>query len=658
MTGAAASILNQLTGSAERDIALICRQGENSERSASRNVELFAGQAQQFETLEQLASLPGFGSTGQSLVLVPYGQVREKGYQVDARESAPLWGLEVGESASLPREDFIGMVQDGDFAFQESGFDVDDEEYAAKVRDVIDTEIGSGQGANFVLHRSVLGSIEGFGPAAALTLFRRLLAAEGGAQWIFLIRCAGQYWIGASPERHVTLDPAGIVGMNPISGTLRYPQGSPELSTVLEFLSNVKESEELYMVVDEELKMMSRICQQGPWVHGPYLREMSKLAHTEYFIKGQSDLPAWQVLRESLLAPTVTGSPGENACRVIRRHESTPRGYYSGVLALVQRNDGERAQIDSAILIRTAQIAADGAVRIGVGATVVRHSDPDGEVQETRSKAAAMLAALREPMTVKIGLHPQVAELLRNRNDGVARFWIEPKPGPTAIPNRGPVLVVDHEDDFTFMLAAQLRSLGLEVVVEPGLERFAAIAPALVVLGPGPGDPRDLSDPRMQKLRDEVRFMRAAGVPFIAICLSHQALSLELGLELRALPQPNQGVQRSLDLFGQQSTVAFYNTFCVHTVLELPDGVAVHPDPAAVQVAVETANGQVHALRAANFESFQFHPESVRSVDGFPLLQAAVVRLTGLQIPIPQIEAAEPRHEEPVLVPALTGKAF
>ena len=42
------------------------------------------------------------------------------------------------------------------------------------------------------------------------------------------------------------------------------------------------------MVLDEELKMMARICDDGGRVVGPRLKEMARLAHTEYFIEGRS----------------------------------------------------------------------------------------------------------------------------------------------------------------------------------------------------------------------------------------------------------------------------------------------------------------------------------------------------------------------------------
>ncbi|WP_458867649.1 chorismate-binding protein, partial [Enterococcus faecium] len=88
------------------------------------------------------------------------------------------------------------------------------------------------------------------------------------------------------------------------------------------------------------------------------------------------------ILRETMFAPTVTGSPMQNACAVIARHESSPRGYYSGVAALfTPRADGGH-DLDAPILIRTAYLE-NGRLRVPVGATLVRHSDPFGEVSET-----------------------------------------------------------------------------------------------------------------------------------------------------------------------------------------------------------------------------------------------------------------------------------
>lgn len=186
----------------------------------------------------------------------------------------------------------------------------------------------------------------------------------------------------------------GTVVMNPISGTYRYPDAGPSAESLLAFLGDRKETEELSMVVDEELKMMCTVGDMGGVVIGPRLKEMAHLAHTEYELRGRSSLDVREVLKETMFAATVTGSPVQNACRVIERYEPGGRGYYGGALALLRQEPDGAQTLDSPILIRTADIAAGGRLRVPVGATLVRHSDPAGEVAETHAKAAGVLAAL------------------------------------------------------------------------------------------------------------------------------------------------------------------------------------------------------------------------------------------------------------------------
>ena len=248
----------------------------------------------------------------------------------------------------------------------DADFDLSDEDYAAIVKRVVGDEIGLGAGSNFVIRRTFTARLADYSIATELALFRRLLTGELGSYWTFLFHSGVGTFIGASPERHVSMID-GTVSMNPISGTYRHPPNGPAVSGLLEFLNDPKEANELYMVVDEELKMMARMCASGGQVHGPFLKEMARVTHSEYILTGRSDLDVRDVLRETLLAPTVTGSPIENAFRVITRHETTGRGYYGGVLALIGSDSAGSRTLDSAIMIRTAEIDRDGLVTEGGG---------------------------------------------------------------------------------------------------------------------------------------------------------------------------------------------------------------------------------------------------------------------------------------------------
>ncbi|GAA1003972.1 anthranilate synthase [Streptomyces sp. F-3] len=581
---------------------------------------------------DRLAELPDEG-----LALIPFRQIRERGFDV-RDDGTPLLVLTPEERHALPLAEALERLPAHRVRVEDEGFDVDDEEYAEIVRRVLREEIGAGEGANFVIRRTYRGRIPGFGRADALALFRRLLTQERGAYWTFVVHTGdrvgpggqgpgtgGRTLVGASPEVHVRMS-GGTVVMNPISGTYRYPPEGPTPGHLLDFLADGKEIEELSMVVDEELKMMCTVGDRGGVVVGPRLREMAHLAHTEYELRGRSSLDVRDVLRETMFAATVTGSPVQNACRVVERYETTGRGYYAGALALLGRDPGGGPTLDSPILIRTADIDASGRLRLSVGATLVRGSDPESEVAETHAKAAGMLTALgvrpgrprTEPRRPRLADDPRVRAALDGRRALLAPFWLRMQKRPDR--PEGHALVVDGEDTFTAMLAHVLRSSGLAVTVrrydEDGLREAVLAHEGPVVLGPGPGDPSDPTDPKMRLLRAlTAEVIRERRHSVLGVCLGHELIAAELGLEIVRKKVPYQGAQTTIDLFGRTETVGFYNSF-----VALCDDEA-HAELAAHGVEVSrSASGEVHALRGPGFAGLQFHPESVLTLNGQEIL--------------------------------------
>ncbi|MGX1695061.1 chorismate-binding protein [Microbacterium keratanolyticum] len=597
-------------------------------------VELLTGDVRDVDLLADIP-LQSDGTAREVFAMVPYRQVRERGFSAQD-DGAPLRCLLVDEHLATPVADALTVLPSDPIALQDAGFDVPDEEYAQIVERVIADEIGRGEGANFVIRRDFTARISVDERHAALTWFRALLTHERGAYWTFAVVTPGVIAVGASPEAHV-IARDGIVTMNPISGTFRHPAGGATTESLTEFLSSTKETEELFMVVDEELKMMSAVCSDGGRITGPHLKQMSRLTHTEYMLRGRSRMDPRDILRETMFAPTVTGSPMQNACTVIGRHERKPRGYYSGVAALFTPNAEGGHDLDAPILIRTVYVK-DGELSVPVGATLVRHSDPAGEVSETHGKAAGVLGAIgaierdhaaeaREDADAPdaaendLAADPTVAALLASRNSRLAEFWINPQTDAVHV---GPfsgrtALVVDAEDRFTTMLAHQLRHLGLDVRIAPWSEVADADAAAvdLLVAGPGPGDPRDGASPRIARMREVVAARRASGSPLLAVCLSHQILADTLNIGLAPLASPHQGLQKSVPVFERDASIGFYNTF---TARVAPGTTRV----GVAEVSADAETGDVYALRGPGFASVQGHLESILSRDGMGTLERLV----------------------------------
>ncbi|MFK0255116.1 anthranilate synthase family protein [Streptomyces sp. NPDC090445] len=679
-------LLSRVLAAADRNtpFALLHRAGAADGTPGAAAVDILTGPV---STPPSLARIPlpeppaGAGGSAdagpEALVVIPYRQLTERGLAcVD--DGAPLVAMTVTGRLTLPAAEVRDRLPHEAPAPAGGRFDLDDAAYARTVRRIVRDEIGTGQGANFVLKRTFTAHAPApYHPRTALAWFRRLLEREHGAYWTFLIHTGTHTFLGASPERHLSLYD-GTAVMNPISGTYRYPPDGPTLPGVLDFLADPKEADELSMVVDEELKMMARICPAGGGrITGPRLKEMARLAHTEYFIEGRAEGDVRDILRETMFAPTVTGGPLASACRVIARYEPRGRGYYSGVAALIGRDARGGRTLDSAILIRTADIDATGRMDVSVGATLVRHCDPDSEAAETRAKAAGLLDALGARTTASFAAHPRVRTALARRNAHLGAFWLHPaepaqppesperpaltdsgrgrtalsRPGSRtrvgARPGADPVLagrtavVIDAEDAFTAMIGHELGSLGLLVTVRGHdeahrLDRLDRHD--LVVLGPGPGDPAERGDPRMRNLAAAVRTLLRARRPFVAVCLSHQVLSLRLGLHLVRRTSPNQGVQREIDLFGQREHVGFYNTFAAHSAHDRiePEGVG------AVDVCRDPATGEVHALYGPHFASLQFHAESVLTRNGPRILARAAHQALGLRPAPPRRSGGRP----------------
>ncbi|RSM81990.1 phenazine-specific anthranilate synthase component I [Kibdelosporangium aridum] len=607
-------LLAQLTGPGAGPFALLYRQ------DAGQGVEILRGKVTEHSALDDVA-VPA--PNRPVLQVVPYRQIAERGLACHD-DGAPLLAMHVEHYETVLLADLLAAIQDAPPPLADGGFDICDDDYASIVRTVLDKEIAHGAGSNFVVRRCYEATIPHCTPRSAIALFASLLAVEQGAYWTFVVHTGSLTFVGASPERHVSLN-SGVVVMNPISGTYRYPPTGPTAAGVLRFLADQKETDELWMVLDEELKMMSALCPDRPAVAGPRLRPMARLAHTEYLLEGRTPLAAQDVLRGTLPAPTVTGSPVESACRVIRRYEPGGRGYYSGAVALLRMDaDGVRT-MDSAILIRTAEIDQAGRVRIGVGATLVRDSDPDSEVAETHAKVAGLLAAFgggAERTAIagdgKFATDPLVLDALRRRNTALAPFWLA-RTESVAPELRGRrALVIDAEDGFTTMLGKQLTALGMHVSVRTVHQLPEHDDSELVVLGPGPGDPTDGSDPRIRALRSAAVGLVRTKRKFLAVCLGHQVLCDVLGLDVIRMRVPNQGTQRKVELFGASRSVAFYNSFVALSDKDIRRFADVRGE---VELSRDPRTHEVHALRCADFVSAQFHPESAISLDGLEILR-------------------------------------
>ncbi len=601
-------------------------------RKAERTAGLVAGRRTEVESILDIpleTGVPEHGKVADRLVAVPFRQVRERGFDA-IDDGTPLVVVDIDVEHEVTVDDLLAALPAEEIEIADrGGFETSDEDYATVVESIIRDEIGQGEGANLVIGRHYRAVVADWSAERALSVLRRLLERERGAYWTFCFFTGDRFLIGASPERHVSVRDQDV-RMNPISGTFRVGGDVETLKPrLLDFLADEKEVFELFMVVDEELKMMCDICHEGGQVLGPFLKPMTHLVHTEYLLAGRSERDPREILRDTMYAATVTGAPVENACRLIAEYESEGRGYYAAALALFGRDAAGHHTMDSPILIRTADVDLDGRLKVTAGATLVRDSDAAYEVAETHAKAGGILGAF--------GLVPQatapadeIAALTRDedvllalgtRNQRLSRFWLTDQEGAPPDPSlAGRSAVILHgEDDFVNMLRHVLGVFGMTstVVRHEDYATGAFDGADLVVIGPGPGDPRDGDHPKIAAFRRAVDDVLASGQSFLAVCLGHQTLCDRLGIPLVFKDIVFQGTQSPIQLDGRTERVGFYNTFVgrVQPGDVLPEGVSVERDE---------ATGDVHQVSGPHFRGIQFHAESILTENGYDLIHDLV----------------------------------
>ncbi len=561
--------------------------------------------------------------TVNTLTAIPYAQLREKG--MDIQDTTPIRCMRVQSQTRVTLQELLQLLPTEEIVLAKPfTYHPDSRRFVQHVEGVQRDAIGKGLGSSFTPSRQAVGQIADYNRDKLLSMLGCVLRNEFGSYMSFAFDNGESALLGASPERHLSVE-NGVVTMTPISGTLRkLPEGTTR-DHLISFLRNAKEMNELFMVLDEELKLMAQMCERGGEVHGPYLLEMSKVIHTGYELVGRSDLDVMELYRRSMLAPTVTGSPMSSAPDVIAQHEDRPRRYYSGTLNLLGRNSKGNEVLDSAIAIRMAEITPDGTITLQAGATIVRDSDPHEEAKETEGKLAGMLHAIFRPGSGSQKILPslldeEIRHILAERNVYISDYFfrnqehvdrrVEELTGKN-------ITVIDNEDDFCHMLENMMTRMGAIVNVVPYKDFDPETdASDIVVIGPGPGDPTKKEDEKMQKIARVTDHLLRHDRKFIAVCLGHQILCKSLCLPLTCKEQPMQGVQKEIDFFGQQQRVGFYNTFAARSMpLD------------SIEQSVDPDTHDVYALKGKRFASFQFHPESILSQNGFEILRESLVNI-------------------------------
>lgn len=185
------------------------------------------------------------------------------------------------------------------------------------------------------------------------------------------------------------------------------------------------------------------------------------------------------------------------------------------------------------------------------------------------------------------------------------------------------LLMIDNYDSFTYNIVHYLEELGevVEVVRNDAisLADIDALAPARIVISPGPGKPRDAG------ISPEVIRRFSGKIPILGVCLGHQCIAEVMGARVVAAGAVMHGKTSRVYHSGEGVFAGLDSPFEAtryHSLVVAPETL---PAALAVTAWTRTAAGERGDImgirhRTLALEGVQFHPESIATRQGHALL--------------------------------------
>jgi anthranilate synthase component 2 len=181
------------------------------------------------------------------------------------------------------------------------------------------------------------------------------------------------------------------------------------------------------------------------------------------------------------------------------------------------------------------------------------------------------------------------------------------------------LLMIDNYDSFTWNLVQYFGELGEDVRTVRndaiGLDEVAALAPARIVISPGPCTPNEagISLPLIHRF--------AGRMPILGVCLGHQAIGAAFGGRVVRAKQVMHGKTSPIHHAGGGVFHGLPDPFTAIRYHSLAVERETLPD--CLEVTAWTDDGEIMGLRHRELrvEGVQFHPESILTEHGHALLR-------------------------------------
>lgn len=235
-------------------------------------------------------------------------------------------------------------------------------------------------------------------------LLYRALRSINPSPYLFYFDYGSFKIFGSSPEAQLEVND-GQAAIFPIAGTYKRTGDDEQDTVAAKALSeDVKETSEHVMLVDLARNDLSK---SGDRVTVEKFKEIQFFSHVIHLVSKVSTFlkkgkTAVDLAADTFPAGTLSGAPKHRAMQLIDEYESSQRGYYGGMIGLMDFH----GNFNHAILIRSF-LSQNNKLHFRAGAGVVAKSDPDSEVQEVYNKVGALESAIKKADSINQKLEAQ-----------------------------------------------------------------------------------------------------------------------------------------------------------------------------------------------------------------------------------------------------------
>ncbi len=542
---------------------------------------------------------------------------REKWYETEWDEL--ILAMEVEKEMNFTREQIMEILPDNDVSLDNLQQSISDEDFEKKVKE-IKLEIENWEVNQMIFSRKF--SCETKTDNKTLQSMYHKLLKQRWQYMTYLFDTWDDVFIWASPEKHLVIENNQVI-MNPIAWTLWKWDIKDFWKRLIEFLSDKKEIGELAMVIDEELKMISKITKS--WIIDvPLLKEAWAVIHTEADLiwEIKNDLKIIDAFKETLFAPTLVWWPIKSAFSLIKKYEQISRWYYGWAFGILWEDF-----LDTAIVIRTAFVSKINKILTVIAwAWIVDNSDPESEANETVLKSRWFSWAITNKSSPNMINYMdslsweerlEIDKLLEDRKNQLSDFYSESNLNRDLTVEKikwKKFLLMNNWDDFVYLSWFMLEKMWavIDIVDNENFKTEDTLNYDAVLIWPWYWNINDENDPKMQKLLKDTEDLIKINTKLLWICLWHQAICKVKWYDIEKQDDISQWKQLDVILNWKRQTLWFYNSFS--------------PVSKWHEKWVERFKcSRILLYKKPNISSIQAHPESIMSINGFEIFKQMVL---------------------------------